>query len=158
MAEPRVLVVCVGNDLVADDAAGFHLHERLAREPLPPSVTLLMLGVGGIRLLDELDGQDLLILCDAVQLGAPAGTIHRLAWEDVPSSPGPAVSAHGIGLPEVMSIAQALFPEKLPRRALLIGIEGACFDRVGPPTPEVMAAVEPAAAAVLRAITDLTSP
>jgi hydrogenase maturation protease len=92
------------------------------------------------------------VVCDAVRLGAAPGTIHRLDWQDMPSREGPAVSAHGIGLVEVLAIAELLYPERLPRRALLIGVEGSCFDQVGPPTPAVLAAVEPAAAAVLDAV------
>lgn len=155
---PRALVVCIGNELVADDAAGVLVHARLMQEQLPSSVTLLCLGLGGIRLLDDLDGQDLLVLCDAVRFGAPVGTVHPIEWLDRPYTPAPAVSAHGIGFEEVLAITRALFPEKLPRRALMVGIEGACFDVVGPPTPAVLEAVERAAAVVLAALGMVPSP
>lgn len=148
----KVLVVCLGNDLVADDAAGCLVHEHLGRAALPEGVRLMLLGIGGIRLLDDLDGEDLLVICDAVRFGAAPGTLHRIDWHDLPSLDSPAVSAHGIGLVEVMRIAEVLFPERLPKRAVLIGVEGGCFDLVGAPTPAVLAAIEPAAALVLETI------
>lgn len=148
----RALVVCIGNDLVADDAAGCLLHARLEREALPPSVRLLLVGVGGIRLIDDLSGEDLLVVCDAVHFGSPVGTVHRIDWDDVPSLSGPAVSAHGIGLREVLEITRVLYPERLPKRAVLVGIEGVCFDQFEPPSPPVVAAVDRAARLVMNAV------
>jgi len=144
----RVLVACVGNSLVGDDAAGCAVHERLAARPLPRGVRLELLGVGGLRLLDELRGEDVLIAADAVQLGAPAGTVHVLAWEELPAA-GAAVTSHGVGLRETIEVGRLLFPEAMPGRAFLVGVEGRVFDQVGASlSPEVAAAIEPAAAAV----------
>jgi hydrogenase maturation protease len=145
----RTLIACVGNALVGDDAAGWAVHQRLAAQPLPAGARLELLGVGGLRLLDEVEGEDLLIAADAVQLGAPAGTIHVLGWEDLPPA-GAAVTCHGIGLREAIEVGRRLVPDRMPKQVFLVGIEGRVFDRVGSGlSPEVGLAIEPAAAAVL---------
>jgi hydrogenase maturation protease len=138
----------VGNALVGDDAAGCAVHERLAARPLPAGARLELLGVGGLRLLDEIEGEDLLIAADAVQLGAPAGTIHVLGWEELPAA-GAAVTSHGIGLREAIEVGRRLVPDRMPERVFLVGIEGRVFDQLGSGlSPEVALAIEPAAAAI----------
>lgn len=149
----RSLVLCVGNDLVADDAVGCHVHERLQVENLPPGTRTKFLGLGGLSILDHLDGEENLVLVDAVCLGAPVGTIHVLAWDALPNVQATAVSVHGIGLREAIEVGKRLMPEAMPRRVMLVGVEGRCFDLVGHPlTAEVAAAVGPAAMEVVRCL------
>ena len=141
----RALVVCVGNALVGDDAVGCAVHARLAAGRLPDGVRLELLGVGGLRLLDLLDGEETLVAVDAVQLGAPPGTVHALSWDELPP-PLHAVTSHGLGLREAMEVGRLLHPERMPARAFLVGVEGRSFDRVGEGmTPPVEAAVGAAA-------------
>lgn len=127
----RTLIVCIGNELVADDGVGHELHRLLVQRPLPPGVRVQLLGVGGIDLLDWLDGEDVLIVVDAVQLGQPPGTIQVMAWEEIPVSEARPVSGHGIGVKEALLVCRRLFPEKAPRAAYLVGVEGGCFNRIG---------------------------
>jgi len=143
------LVACIGNDLVADDGVGHVVYDELCGKPLPPGVRLILLGLGGMNLLHEFDGEDLLIVVDAVQFGAVAGTIHELKWSDLPASDSH-VSCHGIGIREAVEVSRRLFPEKAPKEVFLVGIEGQCFDQLGEGlTPEVSANVGKASAAVL---------
>ncbi|MFO0584363.1 MAG: hydrogenase maturation protease [Anaeromyxobacter sp.] len=147
---PRALVVCVGNPLVGDDAVGCAVHEALASRPPAPGVQLEFVAVGGLRLLDLLDAQPLLVVVDAVELGAPAGTVHVLPWEALPP-PVTATTSHGVGLRETMEVGAALQPERMPGRAYLVGVEGRSFDALGAPmSPEVAAAVQGAAEEVAR--------
>ena len=46
-----VRIICVGNRLVAADAAGPQVHDRLAGRPLPPGVELVDGGLQGLDLL-----------------------------------------------------------------------------------------------------------
>jgi hydrogenase maturation protease len=151
------LVVCIGNELVADDAVGHEVYQRLTAMELPEGTRIEYTGVGGVSLLDRLTGEEeLLIVVDAVQFGAPAGTIHCIPWDHIPSCGNSAISAHGIGLRETMQVGQLLYPEKLPREILLIGIEGRCFNRMKEfMTPETARAVDKAVAACLEQITQL---
>lgn len=147
------LVVCIGNSLVGDDAAGCAVFDALSELPAPPSgVRLYSLGLGGIALLDVVAGEELLIAVDAVSFGAPAGTIHVLDWDRIPQARGQAVSVHGIGLREAVEVGTMICPERMPRRVLLIGIEGTAFEGLGSPmTREVRDAV-PVAAKIIQEI------
>ena len=144
------VIACIGNGLVADDAAGGVVCEALRAIGVPQGVRLEHLGTGGLSLLDCLDGESTLIVVDAVQLGAAPGTVHVLDWADVPTSRGAAVSAHGIGVREAIDAGRQVYPQRMPARVVLVGIEGACFDQLGGPmTPAVAAAVPRAVRAVL---------
>lgn len=143
------LVVCVGNALVADDAAGPAVHEALLALGLPAATSLRLLGVGGLALLDELGGEELLVAVDAVHLGAPPGTVHEMDFDALPKA-GPAVTSHGIGLREAIEVGRRLYPERMPRRVVLVGIEGRCFDGLGEPMSPAVAAAIPAAAERVR--------
>jgi len=146
----RALVACIGNGLVADDAAGGAVFDYLSDRGVPPWSRLEQLGTGGLSLLDWLEGESTLVVVDAVQFGAAPGTVHVLDWDQVPLSRGSAVSAHGIGVREAIEAGRHLYPERMPARVVLVGIEGACFNQLGRPmTPEVAAAVPRAAQAVI---------
>lgn len=149
------LVICIGNELVADDAVGYELYRLLQAERLPTAVRLEFCGVGGIALLELLTGQEeLLVVVDAVQFGAPPGTVHCLPWEQMPAIGGSAISAHGIGLKDTIEIGQTVYPERMPRQVLLVGVEGRCFDQLGGAmTPEVAAALPQALAVIRHAVT-----
>jgi hydrogenase maturation protease len=146
----RSLIVCIGNPLAADDGAGHAVYTALGRGRLPDGAELRFTGLGGIDLLDELAGEDLLIVVDAVQFGALPGTVHVLAWEQLPALDLRPVSGHGIGVREVIEVGRRLYPERMPETIVLIGIEGKCFDQLKEElTAEVAAAVPQAAAAVM---------
>ena len=72
MTPSRAVVICIGNELVADDAVGHAVYSSLAEAGLPEAFRLEYCGVGGVALLELLTGQDeLLVVVDAVQFGAP---------------------------------------------------------------------------------------
>ncbi len=151
MPSKKALVASVGNSLVGDDAAGCAVHELLSRKSLPEGTRLTLLGIDGLTLLENLAGEDVLIVVDAVQLGAAPGTIHVLDWDELPQAEVGAVSAHGIGLREAIALGRILSPDVMPRKVLLIGIEGISFETIGAGmTPEVAAAIEAGAQEVCR--------
>ncbi len=72
----RAVVACFGNVLRADDGVGPAVAAALVAQPLPDGVRVLEVGIGGIHLVQELmDGADLLLVVDAVDLGRPEGTV-----------------------------------------------------------------------------------
>ncbi len=153
MTAQKAVVVCVGNSLVGDDAVGCAVYEILSRGPLPSGARLQLLGVGGISLLECLEGESIMIVVDAVQLGAGPGTIHVLDWDELPQEAVGVVSAHGVGLREAIALGRILSPEAMPRKVLVIGVEGISFDTIGAPmTPEVASAVEKCAEEVRRSL------
>ncbi len=152
------LIVCIGNELVADDGVGWAVFECLRDSRLPENVRLIFLGLGGIDLLEEIDGEELLVVVDGVQLGARPGTIHELGWEKLPvASPRP-VSGHGIGIREAISVGRKLYPERVPKEIFLVGVEGKCFNQLGIGlTDEVARAVPQVVAAVINLVRDKRS-
>ena len=147
----RALIVCIGNDLVADDGVGKAVYKELELSRLPSGTRLSYLGLGGIDLLEELEGEERLVVVDAVQLGSVPGTVHILDWAGLPYMEPRPVSGHGIGIREAIEVGRRLYPERSPQHIHLVGIEGKCFDQLGLGlTPEVEAAVPSAVAAVLR--------
>ena len=127
----QILIICVGNDLVADDAVGHRIYSLLKECPLPENVRLSLLGLGGMALIDELRGEDILVVVDAVQLGSPAGTVHVLDWDRIPASDLRPVSGHGIGIREALQVCRKIYPEKAANSIYLVGIEGQCFNKIG---------------------------
>ena len=147
------LIVCIGNELVADDGVGWVVYERLRGSRLPENVRLVFLGLGGIDLLEEIDGEEVLVVVDAVQLGAVPGTIHQLGWEQLPTTPPRPVSGHGIGIREAISVGRKLYPERVPKEIFLVGVEGKCFDQLGMGlTDEVAGAVPQVVATVINLV------
>lgn len=72
-----VLVACFGNVLRADDGAGIAVGEELVRSQTPLDAQVIEIGIGGIRLVQELMSVPVrfLIVVDAVDLGRPEGTV-----------------------------------------------------------------------------------
>jgi hydrogenase maturation protease len=137
---PNALIVCIGNELVADDAAGFEVYRRL--DGVEARVEYL--SVGGIDILPLLDGTPFLVVVDSVHFGYPPGTLHCVDWSDLPKS-SVAISAHSVGLREALEIGTMLYPDRMPQQITLVGIEGRCFDLPRRfMTPEVSDAIEPA--------------
>ena len=136
----RIKVLCIGNSLVADDAFGPSIYEYFSAQPLPENVAFRLLGVGGLDLLSEFEGEDLVVVVDAVNMGKPPGTMSVLPWRQIEKVAGTPVTSHDIGLDEVMKIGQLLHPEQMPENVIFVGVEGRDFKSVGVPmSPEVQA-------------------
>ena len=80
------------------------------------------MGSAGLALLDHLRGQELMCLVDACLLGGPPGRVHvsELSFDGIPDPVG---SLHQIGPLETLTIAARLYPEDMPKRVVLIGVE-----------------------------------
>lgn len=79
----RVLVAGVGNVLQGDDGFGVRVVQELARRTgLPPYVSVIEVGIGGMSLVQELfAGYSALVVVDAVDRGGKPGTIYLLESE-----------------------------------------------------------------------------
>lgn len=133
-AAVRSLIVCIGNDLAGDDAAGCEVYNELKNVHLPDHVSLLRLGVGGVEILESLDGTfGTMIVVDAVRYGSAPGTVHRHVWNSIPPTHHGAVSVHGLGIRDLVEAGTVLYPERMPRNIVCIGIEGENFNECGAP-------------------------
>ena len=138
----QILIVCIGNDLVGDDGIGSAVWRQLSSRTLPDRIRLVNLGLGGLDLLEIMEGESLLIVVDAVQLGGVPGTVYCLESTEMTPAPGRPVSGHGIGLQEALKMGAVLYPERMVEKAFFVGIEGKCFDQLGRGlSPKVEAAI-----------------
>ena len=155
----RILVAGVGNVLKADDAYGVVVAQRLMSMSLPPQVTVVETGIGGIALVHELqNGYDAFIVADAVDRGRPPGTImiiepdvidvHALSWGERSDL----LADIHLATPErVFMMAKAL--GVLPTRLVMVGCQPVDVEGLGTDlSPEVTAAVEVAIAEILRLV------
>ena len=120
MADPRILVLGVGNTLMCDDGVGVHAVRALADGYEFPANVLVVEGVAGLRLLGDIALADDLIIVDALKNNGMPGTIYRFSREDILPRRGPFVSAHEVGIAELLAAAE--FSGRLPETHI-IGIE-----------------------------------
>lgn len=82
---PRIIIAGMGNILRRDDGFGVAVAQRLqAAADLPPNVTVVEVGTGGISLVQELmapPGYDVLLLLDATERNGQPGQLYILEAE-----------------------------------------------------------------------------
>lgn len=128
-APRRVLVACMGNVLRGDDGFGVAVARELAIRDLPPDVTVIEVGIGGIHLVQELlTGYQALVIVDAVDRGAEPGSVFLLeprvpALDPLPERERSALLAdtHYAVPSRVLVMAKAL--GVLPSRAWILGCQ-----------------------------------
>jgi hydrogenase maturation protease len=138
----EVLVLGVGNVLLSDDGIGVHAVRRLATDPSSetPQVRIVDGGTLGLELLPLVDDARALLLIDAVELGAPPGTVVLLRGEDLRDHLGGKMSAHQAGVGDLVAVARLL--GKLPERTSLVGVQPAALDvglELSPPVEAALA-------------------
>lgn len=102
----KILVLGLGNDIIADDAVGLEAA-RGVRKLTPSEVDVIETSMSGVALLEEFVGYDRAIIIDAVKTGSsPPGSIHEWRAEDLDRVLAP--SPHFAGLPEMMALAREL--------------------------------------------------
>ena len=93
----KTLILGLGNPLVTDDSVGLRVVEQL--KPLLADRSDVEVSEdywGGLRLMERMIGFDRAIVVDAIQTGAPPGTIHLLAPEGIATQRS--TSAHDVNL------------------------------------------------------------
>jgi hydrogenase maturation protease len=126
---PSVVVLGVGNTLMQDDGVGVWAVRALAEcYHFPANVRLIEAGTAGLHLLSEIEGADHLLIIDAVIGKERPGSIYRLAPDDLPKRQALLISAHEIGINEVLSTAKLL--GKTPHTRIL-GVQPLEADRPG---------------------------
>ncbi|MBN2526864.1 MAG: hydrogenase maturation protease [Deltaproteobacteria bacterium] len=147
----RIKVLCIGNALVADDAFGPLVYEHFIANGTSryPDTAFCLLGVGGLDLLSEFEGEDMVVVVDAVSSGSEPGTLSVLPWQHIEKVSGTPVTSHDIGLDEVMKIGRMLQPEQMPKEVIFVGVEGKDFSSIGHSlSPEVQHAIPKALQAI----------
>ncbi len=112
-ADPRTLVIGLGNPILSDDGLGPQVAGRVARAlDGRPDVLVEEDTYGGIRLMERMVGFRRAIVVDVACTGAVAGTIFVLSPSDLPTLHSG--SAHDASLPAALAVgrrAGAILPE-----------------------------------------------
>lgn len=116
----RILVLGLGNELLADDAVGVFAARRL-KDILEGKAAVQETSVAGLALLDFLIGYDRVIILDAVCTGRHApGTILKMLPDDL--APAFSPSPHYSGLPEVLALASEMALD-VPKDIVILAVE-----------------------------------
>lgn len=143
----RILVLGLGNTLMSDDGIGPRIIAALRDRCAPGrNLTLLDGGIDGLALLPRLQGVDRLVIIDALDLQGEAGTIQRLAGEELANLPG-GMTVHHLGLRDLLSAAELC--GCLPGEVVVWGVRPAGLEAGDQLSQEAAAAIEPVLAGVL---------
>jgi hydrogenase maturation protease len=152
-APPRLLLVGLGNALAGDAGAGPAVVARLRAAGLPAGLRAEEGGSDALRLATLWRGEPEVWLADALQRGAPPGTVHRLEHEELLAIPQRHAGAHHLSLPECLRWLALSDPNLGRVRFRLWGIEPGRLAAVG-----LTPAVEEAAGAVAAEIARCAAP
>jgi hydrogenase maturation protease len=160
----KTLIIGLGNPILTDDGVGvkvaYAVQQELALEG-HNGVTVTEASVGGLRLMEMMEGYDRVILVDAIQTaGGQPGTIHRLTLDDIASAlpTQHSASAHDMNLPTAVEMGRRL-GLALPGRVEIFAIEAKDVVTFGETcTPNVAAAIPVVTELVLRTLTQLQAP
>jgi len=117
-------VICCGNILASDDGIGPVIAKELQSLSLPENVEVIDAGTPGLGLLDMILGTRKAIIVDATITGTEPGTIRKLNIDQLVTREELKLSLHDLSIVEALNIAREVFPEKMPRELVVIGIEG----------------------------------
>lgn len=158
----RIIVAGFGNVLRSDDGFGVAVIERLSEGAVPPGVELMDVGIGGIHLVQSLmEPADALVLVDAVELDRRPGTVLVVEpeVEDVRELTLTArrdqlADMHFATPDRALMLARSM--DVLPSHTVVVGCQPVDARTPGRElSPEVAAALGPAASEVRRTVTEL---
>ncbi len=145
---PRILVVGIGNVLLADDGVGVHAMRVLQDDGrMPPDVEYLDAGTMNFAVSEAIEACDHLMVLDAANLsydGKEAAVGDVGLFEDAAMdrflSTNRRPSVHEIGLLDLMKCA--LLAGRLPNRRAFIGIQPQFIGWGDRPTPLVEKSID----------------
>jgi len=122
-SKTRTLVLALGNPIRSDDGVGVAALRCLeADRRVPGSVDLVEGGTKGLELVPYISGMSRLLVLDAVDVGAVAGTILCIRDEELRSLPGNG-NVHDLALADILNALRLLGQE--PQEIVLLGIQPA---------------------------------
>jgi len=121
MNSATTVVLGLGNLIRSDDGVGVHAVQRLLADcRVPADVQLLDGGTLGLMLLNHVGGARRLLVIDAVDVGAPAGTLVRLEGKEVRGMAGSG-SVHQLGFADLLAALRITGQE--PDELVVLGIQ-----------------------------------
>jgi hydrogenase maturation protease len=151
----KTLVVGLGNPILGDDGVGWlaaqEVEKRIAELNLP-GVEVDCLALGGLSLMERLDGYTRAIIIDAIQTGeAPPGTVRVFPLEALPDRSAHHLTAiHDTSLQTALAVGRSM-GVVLPEQIWVVGIEAEqVYDFSETVSPAVAAALPEACQKVLN--------
>jgi hydrogenase maturation protease len=132
----KILVLGLGNLLLADEGIGVQAAQALMQMEMPLGVTVRDTGTAILDAIPDLEIADFVIVIDAVKADGTPGSVYRIPFADM-VRPEIIGSMHGFDLSRVL----ALTPRKTVPEVLVIGIEPAVIDWSLELSPPVAAAL-----------------
>lgn len=126
-------LIGIGNPERGDDAAGWEVAG------LVTSWDVARLTAGSLALIDLWEGDDEVVIVDAMRSGSPKGTVIRINAIVDRLPQGAFSSTHAFGPAAVVELARTM--NRLPRSLMVYGIEAGHVDHGVPMSLEVAAAV-----------------
>ncbi len=128
MEPPRILVACIGNVFLGDDAFGVEVARVLAQRSLPDDVRVVDFGIRGFDLVYALmDGYDVTIFVDAAPRGEQPGTLYEIEPDlselDDQSPESMMLEPHGMNPVKVLNMARSMGARF--KKILIVGCEPA---------------------------------
>ena len=122
----KVLIACVGNIFLGDDAFGSEVARALERRALPDGVRVVDFGIRGFDLVYALlDGYEVTIFVDATPRGGEPGTLYTIEPDlselDGLDAEGMMVEPHGMNPLKVLAMVKSMGGQF--GRILLLGCE-----------------------------------
>jgi len=166
-AHPLILIFGLGNPLLGDDGVGWAIAQEVqsrlaivqkeldARSNFRVEVDCLSLG--GLSLMEHLEGCQKAILIDSIVTGNyPLGTVLHFQMEDLPTEDiGHLSSAHDVSLPTALEIGHSM-GIRLPQKIMIVAVEShIVYEFSEELTPPVAAAVPEATTLVLKLLDQL---
>jgi hydrogenase maturation protease len=144
----KTVVLGIGNTLLADEGVGIHVVNRLRTEAASDSdIDFVDGGTLSFLLASTIEDADKLIVVDAAEMGAAAGSVRVYESERMDAFLGSnrKRSVHEVGLLDLMAIAH--LAGWLPPKRALIAIQPARVDWSEEPSTPVARAIPEACAA-----------
>jgi hydrogenase maturation protease len=154
-----ILVAGVGNAWLRDDGFGGEVARRLSERELPPGVSVMDAGTGGLDLAYEvMRGYDALVILDVSRQGGEPGTLYVMeADEDEVQAgieDGETINPHAMDPHTVLRFVKSI--GAWPGKVVVIACEPADVEQMGWGLSDVVAeAVEAAVDLVVETVSEL---
>jgi hydrogenase maturation protease len=146
-------ILCLGNEIIGDDGVGIRVGRVLASLDLPANVEVILRPNVGLDLIELLEEHEAIILVDAMTSQRPAGTCEVLELAAAKQMANCPSCSHSIGIPQILQLANHMFPKRALSTIRIVGIEASSLDTFGVGlSPVVQQALPNAVDAVLELV------
>jgi hydrogenase maturation protease len=156
-AQPcRVKIIALGNPLRGDDGLGVHVLQSV-NQFISEEIEILNVGMDCLALMDIWEGAELAVVVDAMKSGSNPGVVKVFdATENaLPSKSFRSTSSHALGIGEMVELGRVL--GRLPKRLVVIGVEGKSFKTGEGISAEIEVGLKQAQVAILREVKSCTN-